>query len=198
MSLKKILSLGWITAAAFILGSIILGSILKDYSMIAQTVSEIGEKGSPLFLTWQIFSIAIGGLFLLFSFGTIAFAKRHNFSSLPGIFLLSYGLSQLGIGLFPAPHPLHNIFGLSMTLGYFSPLVFSLSWKNGLGSAFKWISILAFLIIVLGIFLNLAPAFAPTRYPQEHYGLVQRFLLFTFYLYCGYVGYRTTKYPILP
>ncbi len=188
MNTTKTLSLGWITAAIFILGTFILGSLLEDYSPISQTVSEIGQNGSPLYLPWQAFSISVGGLLILFSMGIISFSKKNNLSIVPGIFMLAMGLSQFCIGMFPSPHPLHNVFGLSMTIGYFSPLVFALAWKNKLGPRFKQLSILAFILIILGIFLNLTPAFAPTLYPLEYYGIVQRFLLFTFYMYTAYVS----------
>ena len=185
---KKMLSLGWIAATAFILGSLILGSQLKDYSAISQTVSEIGEKGSPLYIQWQILAVGIGCLLILFAIGIISFAKRADLSIAPGLFILIYGLSQFFVGIFPSPNPLHNVFGLTMIVGYFSPLMFPLLWKNKLGIRFKVISIIAFILIVLGIFLNLTPAFAPTLYPLEYYGIVQRFLLYTFYLYCAYIS----------
>ena len=185
---KKLLSLGWITSIAFILGTYILGSQLEDYSAISQTVSEIGEEGSPLYLQWQIFSTGIGCLLILYGIGIVSFAKKNELSVVPGIFILLAGLSQFGIGIFPSPHPLHNVFGLSLTLGYFSPLLFALLWKNQLGMKFKRLSLISFILIVLGIFLNLSPAFSPTLYPLEYYGIVQRFLLFTFYIYCTFIS----------
>ena len=191
MGTKKPLSLGWITAIAFILGTFVLGSQLNDYSPISQTISEIGEKGSPLYIQWQLFSIGIGCLLILFAIGIISFAKKMNLSTVPGIFILFYGLSQFTIGVFPSPHPLHNVFGLSMTVGYFSPLIFALLWKNQLGLAFKTVSLIAFILIILGIFLNLTPAFAPSLYPIEYYGIAQRFLLFTFYIYCAFISINT-------
>lgn len=190
---KKTLSLGWITAVLFIAGSLVLGSILADYSFISQTVSEIGQEGSPLKFIWQLFSLLVGLLLILFSLGIISFARRNKWSVVPGLFVLFAGLSQFGIALFPSPHPLHNVFGLSMTIGYFSPLVFFLLWKDKLGASFKWYSLLAFILIQLGIFLNLSPMFAPDLYPLEYYGLVQRFLLFTFYLYLALVALNTIK-----
>ncbi|UCD61707.1 MAG: DUF998 domain-containing protein [Flavobacteriaceae bacterium] len=190
---KKTLSLGWITAVLFIAGSLVLGSILADYSFISQTVSEIGQEGSPLKFIWQLFSLLVGLLLILFSLGIISFARRNKWSVVPGLFVLFAGLSQFGIALFPSPHPLHNVFGLSMTIGYFSPLVFFLLWKDKLGVALKWYSLLAFILIQLGIFLNLSPMFAPDLYPLEYYGLVQRFLLFTFYLYLALVALNTIK-----
>jgi len=191
MNTKTLLALGWITAIAFILGTFILGSQLEGYSMISQTVSEIGKKGSPLYIHWQIFSIGIGCLLILFATGIVFFAKKGDLSIVPGIFILVYGLSQFAVGIFPSPHPLHNVFGLSMTVGYFSPLIFAVRWKNQLGMTFKRLSLIAFILIVLGIFLNLTPAFAPSLYPLEYYGIVQRFLLFTFYIYCAFVSIST-------
>ncbi len=196
MDTKKLLSLGWITAITFILGTLILGSQIEDYSAISQTVSEIGEKGSPLYIQWQIFSIGIGCLLILFAIGIVSFAKKRDLSLVPGIFILVYGLSQFAIGIFPSPHPLHNIFGLSMTMGYFSPLIFAVRWKNQLGMTFKRLSLIAFILIVLGIFLNLTPAFAPSLYPLEYYGIVQRFLLFTFYIYCAFISISTINFSL--
>jgi hypothetical protein len=193
MDTRKIISLGWIASALFIAGSLVLGSFLADYSFISQTVSEIGQEGSPLKLTWQLFSLLIGLLIILFSLGIISFARRNKWSVVPGLFVLFAGLSEFGIALFPSPHSLHNVFGLSMTIGYFSPLVFFLLWKDKLGVSFKWYSLLAFIFILLGIFLNLSPLFAPDLYPLEYYGLVQRFLLFTFYLYLALVALNTIK-----
>ena len=131
-------------------------------------------------MPWHLFSVSIGLLFSLFSLAIILFARQNKWSVLPGVFMLSYGLSQLGIGFFPSPHSLHNVFGLSMTIGYFSPLVFALSWKAKLSTNFRNISFLSFVLIIFGIFLNLSPAFDPSLYPLEYYGIVQRFLLFIF------------------
>lgn len=194
MNSKTLLPLGWIAAAIFIIGSFILGSLLQDYNPLSQTVSEIGQNGSPLSFHWQVFSTSIGLLLILFAIGVISFAKENKLSIAPGIFMLTYGIAQLGVGMFPSPHQLHNVFGLSMTLGYFSPLVFALSWKNKMGKGFKQISLLAFALIVLGIFLNLSPAFAPALYPLEYYGIVQRFLLFAFYVYVGFVSVSSLQY----
>lgn len=195
MGMKKLLSLGWITSITFILGSFVLGSLLVDYSFISQTISEIGEEGSPLYLQWQIFTLIIGLLLVMFSIGIISFGSQNKWSIIPGIFILFAGLSEFGIALYPSPHPLHNVFGLSLTIGYFSPLLFFLLWKDKLGTSFKRYSLIAFVLILLGIFLNLSPVFAPQLYPLEYYGLVQRFLLFTFYLYMALIAVKTLKAP---
>lgn len=197
MTTKTLLALGWITATAFILGTFVLGSQLEGYSIISQTVSEIGEKGSPLYIHWQIFSIGIGCLLILFASGIVFFAKQRSLSIAPGIFILVYGLSQFTIGIFPSPHPLHNIFGLLMIVGYLSPSMFVLSWKNQLGKSFKRLSILASILMVIGVFFNLSPAFSPNLYPLEYYGIIQRLLLFTFYIYCSIISITILNHSLI-
>lgn len=196
MNGKTLLPLGWITAAIFILGTFVLGNLLHGYNPVSQTVSEIGQEGSPLYVPWQVFSIAVGILLILFSLGLIFFSKKNNLSIVPGVFMMAQALSQFGVGFFPSPHELHNVFGLSMTIGYFSPLVFALAWKNNLGKRFKQASLFAFVLIILGIFLNLSPLLTPTLYPLQYYGIAQRFLLFTFYTYAGYVGISLMGYVV--
>jgi len=192
--MKNLLSLGWITSITFIFGTFIFGGLLEDYSFVSQTVSEIGEKGSTLVLEWQIFSMIIGIFLVIFSIGIISFARGNKLSFIPGIFILFAGFSEFGIAFFPSPHQLHNVFGLSMTVGYFSPLMFFLLWKDKLGIPFRRFSLIVFILVILGIFLNLTPAFAPTLYPLKYYGFVQRFLLFTFYIYIAYIGIQTTSH----
>ena len=191
--MKNLLSLGWITSITFILGTFILGSLLADYNSVSQTISEIGEKGSPLYMQWQLFSIIIGVFMMIFSIGIISFARRNKLSFIPGIFVFFAGVSEFGIAFFPSPHQLHNVFGLTMTIGYFSPLMFFLLWKDKLGIQFKRYSIIAFILIILGVFLNLTPAFAPSLYSLEYYGLVQRFLIYTFYIYIAYIAFTTIR-----
>ena len=194
MKTNILVHLGWVAGASFIVGSLLLGSLLPGYDLVAQTVSEIGKIGSPMLMPWHLFTVSIGLLLILFAAGILLFAKQNKLSYLPGLFLLSYGISQFGIGFYPSPESMHNVFGLSMTLGYFTPLVFALSWKNKLGKSFKSISFIMFILVLLGIFLNLSPAFAPTLYPMDYYCLIQRFLLFTFYGYCGYVSITCVQY----
>jgi len=191
MDAKKALTVGWITSITFIFGTFIFGQQLVGYSAISQTVSEIGQKGSPLYFPWQLFTIGTSCLLILFAFGLISFAKKRKLTIVPALFILAYGLSQFAMGFFPSPHSLHNIFGLSMIVGYFSPLMFVVCWKNQLGTSFKRLSILAFILMLIGIFLNLTPAFSPNLYSLEYYGIVQRFLLFTFYIYCAFISIST-------
>ena len=180
--------LGLLIAILFIFGTLAFGYALNNYSLVSQTLSEIGSIGSPLKIPFQIFKILIAFLILLFASSVMRYGKINGLSVIPGLLLLSYGLTDLGLALFPTPHPLHNYFGLSMTLGYLAPLFFSLLWPKEVCKNMKITSAIFFLIILLGIFLNLSPAFIPDLYPLAYYGIVQRFLVFTMYIYLAYLG----------
>ncbi len=189
--MNNLLHTGWLAGLSFILGTLIMGAYLQDYNLVSQTVSEIGQIGSPLETSFRLFSFGVSILLILFSISLIVFSRKNNFSVIPGILVLTFGLAEFGIGVFPSPHPLHNVFGLSLTLGYFSPLMFFLLWKSKAGARFKWISLLIFFLVFTGIFLNLTPAFAPDLYPLKYYGLAQRFLLYSFYGYITYISTTT-------
>lgn len=182
------MSLGWNITVLFILGTILLGGLAESYDPISQTVSEIGRTGSVVKVPWQILCVFVGLLSGVFSGLLISFARKNQLSVVPGLFLLSYALCQIGLGFFPVAHPLHNVFGLFMIIGYCAPLSFALLWKNRMSAAFTVVSFGCFLLVVAGIFLNLTPAFSPELYPLEYYGVVQRFLLFTFYLYIAFLS----------
>lgn len=180
--------LGTVIAVIFISGTLIFGFARENYSFVSQTLSEIGSMSSPLRLPFQIFKMIIAALILIFAALVIKFARKKKLSVVPGIFLLCFGLSDLGLALFPTPHALHNVFGLSLTLGYLSPLFFALLWSGEEYRSFKTASLVFFLLILTGIALNLSPAFKPDLYPLQYYGLVQRFLVYTLFVYMAYVG----------
>ncbi len=189
----KLLSLGFLgsfIAIGFITGSTVLGFYVDGYSFISNTLSEIGSMTSPMHRPFQIFKICIALLILLFAFAVFKRARTDRLSVLPPVFLFLFGISDLGLALFPTPHPVHNAFGLSLTLGYLSPLIFALMWKDRLGVNFGRDCFWFFVLVVMGIFLNLSPAFKPDLYPLKYYGLVQRFLVFTMFSFFAFLGKR--------
>ena len=184
---------GWLSSLFFISGSIISGALLENYNSISQTLSEIGKMGSPYETHWQLLCLASGSMLILFSAYIFTVSKKHRISMAPGFFIFSYGLSQFLISLYPSPHLLHNVFGLSMIVGYFSPLMFVIFWGSGFGLKFKMTSAFAFIWILFTIFLNLSPMFLPDLYPITYYGVVQRFLVYSFYIYVLYVNIMLLK-----
>ena len=103
--MNKLLATGFLAGIAFIFGTLLLGNFLADYNLVSQTVSEIGQSGSPLEKTFQIFSFAVSILLILFSTGLIIFGRKNSLSIVPGILLMTFGLAEFGTGLFASPHP---------------------------------------------------------------------------------------------
>ena len=175
-----------------------LGTLVDGYSHLSETVSEIGQTGSPAELLWKFAGIAVALCFLLFSLGLYRFSRANSLSVLPACLVACFGLMTIGTSAFESPHPIHNVFGLLLTLGYMAPLALALCWR-GLDWAtplvrFSWV---IWVFILASIALNLSPLFTRDLFPLEYYGLVQRSLFLLFYgLWCPVVGlslYRTTS-----
>lgn len=168
-----------------------LAPMIDGYSHIAQTVSEVGRQGSPAAPYYQLANLVVAVCLVVFAWGVHRIARKKDVVSVPAYFVLFYAFSLTGLALFPTPHQLHNVFGLSMMIGYMAPLTLALSWRRFLDESVlvrgSWI---AFVLIAVAIFLNLSPLFARDLYPLEYYGLVQRGLLIAFYGWCFYVSWK--------
>lgn len=192
---QKLLSLGWIVPIISILGSLILGFTLPEYNTAAQTLSEIGEEGSPYYLIWMIFSFCIDMCITLFGIGILLYAKSNKLSKIPAIFIIGHGLSGIGASIFPTPHSLHNLFGSSNLIWYCAPLMFALIWKTKRGKMFRNVSTITFFtVIVFGTVLNLNPMFEPSLYPMKYYGVAQRYIIYGFNIYCAFTALTLLNY----
>ena len=180
---------GAIAAITFFTLVVVLALGLDGYSHVSQTVSEIGRQGSPAETQWRIGNLLVASSLLIFAGFLVSFANARQLSRLPGIFMSFFAISEAGMAIFATPHPLHNVFGLSALAGYMTPLVISLSWRGVAGlRSIAAVSGLAWLLVVAAILLNLSPLFAPSLYPLEFYGLVQRGLFVAFYGWCFYLS----------
>lgn len=183
---QRILFLPGILAGIVFFGALYsLAPMIDGYSHVAQTVSEVGRKGSPAEAYYQIANVLVAVCLLVFAWGLYRVAKSND----AAILVAFYAFALIGLGIFPTPHPLHNVLGLSMMIGYMAPLALSLSWR-AFDTANEPVrgSWIAFALIAISIFLNLSPLFARDLYPLEYYGLVQRSLLVAFYGWCLYLG----------
>jgi hypothetical protein len=166
-----------------------LAPMVDGYSHVAQTISEIGQQGSPAELYLRMANLIVGFCLLVFARSLYVFTRGNSASKLPAFFMAWFAIAEIGMAAFPSPHALHNVIGLSMSIGYMTPLVLALSWRNLPGSGrLIGISWVAFILVVTTMALNLTPAFAPDLYPLEYYGIVQRSLFVAFYGWCAYAG----------
>ena len=188
--MKRLMPLSGATAALVFFAAVyLLGGLLENYSHTSQTVSEIGRAGSPAEVQWRVANLLVAAGLLVFAVSIRNFASTRNVSQLPALFVAFYALSVAGTGLFATPHPLHNVFGLSLLIGYMAPLVTALTWRSQAElRSVAAVSAISWCIVVLAIALNLSPLFAPSLYPLEFYGVVQRGLFVAYYGWCCYLS----------
>ena len=180
--------------AAAILGFGIVGLALcvLGYSHVRQTVSEIGEMGSPARIPFTIMLCAVALCLLVFAAGVAAESKRAGHGRLSAYLIAFMALSAAGVGIFAFPHPLHNIFGESELIGYQAPLAFVLTWRADPKArqlvAFSWIM---FALIWISIALNLTSLDRHSALWTEMkpvYGLIQRSLFAAWFGWCALLG----------
>ena len=188
MSARFYLIFGLIAGATFVAASTILGALLPDYDPVTQTISEIGRVGSPYETVFKIINLFVAACFVLFALGIYRYSKERRLSVIPAAMLGYYGVMQLGVFIFEAPHPWHNLFGIASVLGYFAPFALAVSWPRASGlTSVRRVSIATALFLIVSLVLNLSELFVRVTYIVEHIGIVQRTLL-VFHIWCVYLA----------
>src|SRR5438045_5383586 len=121
---------GPLAGAILFFGIAGLALLIPGYSHMQQTVSEIGEMGSPARVPFAIMLCCVAACILVFASAVrdLSVTARHSRSA---AYLIAFmALPAAGVGVFAYPHPLHNIFGISELIGYQAPLVFALTWRR--------------------------------------------------------------------
>src|ERR1700722_614692 len=167
-------------AVVLLFGIAGLAVMVPGYSHVHQTVSEIGEIGSPARAPFAIMLFAVAVCMLVFASGVRAASIAAGHSAFAAWLIAFMAVPCVGIGIFAFPHPLHNVFGLSELIGYQAPLALAFTWRRDARAralvAFSWIMFVA-VWIVLG--LNISPMFRQSEvWALVHpvYGIVQRLL----------------------
>jgi hypothetical membrane protein len=180
--------------AGVILALGIAGSalLIPGYSHICQTVSEIGEIGSPARVPFATMLCCVAICILVFASAIrdVSIAAHH--SPLAAYFIGFMALSALGVAVFAFPNPLHNDFGLSELVGYQAPLIFAVTWRrNPRAKTLLRVSWIAFVLMWCAIGLNLSTLDrhgALWAFERPFYGLVQRALFLVWFGWCAITG----------
>ena len=182
---------GPIAALLLFAGIFAVGLVTPDYSHVRQTVSELGEVGSPGQVAFSVLLCLIAACLIIFA-GAVAHSLRElGHSTLPAWFLGAMAISTAGVGLFAYPEPLHNIFGMSETVGYQAPLVAALVCKTDpRAKRIKAFSIVMYVAVLLAIAINLVALVRPAEIWSQikpFFGVVQRSLFASWFIWCtGY------------
>jgi hypothetical membrane protein len=192
MTRSERLLFGPVSAAIFCVGVVGLALMVPGYSHVHQTVSEIGEVGSPARIPFTVMLACVAGCTLIFASAIRDFSSQAGRSKVAAFLTACSALSALGVGIFAFPHPLHNVFGLSELIGYQAPLALALAWRTDPNAkalvAWSWIF---FGLLWLAMALNLSPLF-PQSWLWAHLkpvnGLVQRSLFLSWFAWCTVAG----------
>jgi hypothetical protein len=190
---------GPLGALILLIGVVGLAFLVPGYDPVRQTVSEIGEIGSPMRIPLAVVLCAVAACLLVFTAGVLSFAKASGLPRWPAWLMGYMAVPAAGVGIFAFPMPLHNVFGMSELIGYLAPLAFALAWRgNPSGKAAAGMSALLGLVVWITVIANLAPMFRdPVIWPQLKpvYGLVQRSLFAAWFGWVALLGlklYRRT------
>ena len=188
----RLLLLGPLAALLFAVGVSSLPLMIPGYSQIRQTVSEIGEVGSPARWLFSLLLCIVSICLLVFSAAIHRLARETGRSIWPAYFVAFMAIPAAGIGIFPYPHPLHNVFGLLETVGYQAPLVMAVAWRHAPGAtAITRFSLIMAILVWIAICLNLTTLH---RYGvlwtevRPIYGVVQRSLFVAWFAWCATIG----------
>jgi len=169
-----------VAAGILAIGIVGLALMLPGYSHVRQTVSEIGEIGSPARVPFTIMLVCVAACLVIFAIAVRELSIATQHSTAAAYLIGCMGLSAAGVGLFAFPHPLHNVFGLSELIGYQAPLVFAFTWKRDPQTQnLVVLSWLAALIVYAAIVLNLSgliPNGVIWKQVKPVHGIAQRIL----------------------
>jgi hypothetical membrane protein len=181
--LPMCLSLGVWAGIIFSVGIVALAALLPHYSQVRQTVSELGEVGSPARLPFAILLCTVSVCLSGFAMAIKYVARDASVSSLPAFLVGSMALSAAGVGIFAYPNPMHNVFGLSELLGHQAPLAMALTWRHSPTRRFSWIM---YGLIALAMTANISvldTESAMWRIEKPVYGVVQRSIFMAWFVW---------------
>jgi hypothetical membrane protein len=188
MNLAKRLWSGPAAAALLALGIFGLALLVPGYNQVRQTVSEIGEQGSPERFPFAVMLSCVGVLLLVFASAVGSLSRRRGHSTITAWIIGFMAVPCIGLGIFAYPHPLHNVFGLLELIGYQAPIAMALSWRNDPDAQtlvrFSWIfAAIVWLTILLNLttFHRYGTLWADVK---PIYGLIQRSLFAAWFLWC--------------
>lgn len=192
MSLRSRLLFGLIAAIVFACVLGLLPSMLPGYSSITQTVSEIGELGSPARLPFAALLCVIAACILIFASALRDVSVELGRSSVAAWLTGCMAVSVAGVGIFAYPHPLHNVFGLSELIGYQAPWVLALAWRRLPRTrsvvAFSWLMAAVVWCAIIANLATLDRGGALWRMEEPIYGIIQRLLFVSWFVWLAGTG----------
>lgn len=183
MRLRTRLSFGVVAVIVLWAGLVLLPFMVPGYDWVRQTVSEIGEQGSPARVPFATMLCIFAACLLVFAWALRDVARKFDAPTAVAYVAGCMAISSVGVGIFAYPHPLHNVFGLSEFVGYQAPWVLALAWRrvkplHGL-VVFSWLMAVVVWCMILANLSALDFTGWLWHLERPVYGIVQRALFFT-------------------
>lgn len=189
MSARDRLQFGLLAAVILASGIGALPLMIPGYDPVRQTVSEIGEVGSPMRWPFAMVLAVVAVCILVFASGVRRVSLDAGHVRWPAYVAAFMAVPAVGIAVFPFPHPVHNVFGILELIGYQAPMAFALTWGADrrarafvifcwFMSAAVWMAIAANLVIF-------DRHGALWTFEKPFYGLVQRALFGAWFVWCA-------------
>lgn len=170
------------------------GSIYPGYDWKTQSISYLGQSGSPIEQWVSIWGIFFTMLISVFTWSFYHVYKSVEWAKIAALALLIYGLGEgIGSGCFPIDPPtmditlkgkLHNLFsGIGDTGIVLLPFIFMFMFprkENRKLHAYLWI-VVGIGSVMAGFFL-IAKYYQPDNYILDYKGMWQRIYTFNYYV----------------
>jgi hypothetical membrane protein len=190
---------GPVAALVFGGGIYFLALAVPGYSAVRQTVSEIGEVGSPARIPFSVLLCMVSACLLIFAAAVRDRSRASGRAQWAAYFIGLMAVSAAGVGIFAFPLPLHNVFGMSELFGYQAPLVFAITWRrDGAVKHLVQFSWLMFVVVWLALAVNmssLAAHSAMWEFVKPVRGLVQRSLFAAWFCWVAVLGVALWRSP---
>jgi hypothetical membrane protein len=182
----------WFGVAAGIVlfaGISLIALWLPGYSQVQQTVSELGEIGSPGRVLFAVLLCLVAACLLLFASGVANVHRSERVSVMTAWLIAAMAVSAAGVGLFAYPDPLHNLFGLSELVGYQAPLAAAIAFaRKPERKRIGVFSLAMYVVVLLALAANLTTLHREGSiwlHIRPYYGLVQRSLFAAWFSWCA-------------
>jgi hypothetical membrane protein len=199
MKRDPLLLLGPAATVLFALGVLALPALVPGYSPVRQTVSEIGEVGSPAQVPFTLMLCLVGLCLLGFAYAVRRASIGAGRSGFAAWLIAWMAVCAAGVGVFAFPHPLHNVFGISETVGYMAPAAMALCWRKDAGArSLVRSSWLFFALTCAAIAVNLSGIFRDSQlwlYVKPVNGLAQRSLFACWFGWAAVSGILLFRLP---
>lgn len=190
----------WIFIVTEVATDIWFGSQYPGYNWKTQSLSYLGQSGSPIEQWVRLWGILFTILITFFAYSFYQLNKSNKWAGIAACMLIIYGLGEgLGSGLFPIDPPdtiismngrLHNIFGgigdTGLVLFPFVLMLVFPKFENHKLHIFLW-SVVGIGLLMASFFL-IAKYFHPDNFILSYKGVWQRVYLSNYYIMLGVIN----------